>query len=432
MSEQIGKGHVALVVDDAADTVEVLRRNLQKAGFTVHAAGSVAEATRLLAERPVDIVVTDLKMPGASGLDLVRHVRENCKGTEVLMVTGYPSVESAVQALKLGADDYLSKPFTAAELLQAVGRTMEKLRARRALDEGAAPAGAMGLVGAGPAMRAALRAARAAAESAEPALVIGEDGAGRCAFARAIHAAGPLADGPFVRISAAAADGARIERELFGREAPFGGLFRAASGGTLYVAEIGALPRPTQGRLLRLLDEGGAPRLVAGDVPELESLALRGVFEPQLFARLAGRRIAVPPLRERAEDVPALCRLFAARWARRAGLAEPTFADRAVEALRGYDWPGNVAELDRIVRALVVATSGRTVDAPDLPPALRRAALRRASPDRPLAEIEVEYIREVLAAVQGNRTRAAEILGIDRKTLREKLRRDEQALADQE
>jgi two-component system response regulator HydG len=433
-----------LVVDDAPDTLEVLRRNLQSAGYQVFTAGAVVHALELLEQTPCDLVITDLKMPQVSGLDLVRHVRENLKDTEVMMITGYPSIGSAVDAVKAGAEEYLAKPFTDEELFAAVRRALDKLAARRAAQPQPyrPPQAPHGLVGESAAMQAVLRAIAKAAPSAATVLITGESGTGKELVARAIHYSSPRASAPFLPVSCAAIPESLLESELFGyvRGAFTGanetraGFFQTADGGTIFLDEISATSPSTQVKLLRVLQEkevcmvGSARprkvdiRILAATNKDLLGLVKKETFREDLYFRLNVITIDIPPLRERVEDIPVLIRFFAAKFAAETGRPAPRFSDEALQVLLHYRWPGNVRELENVVQRLVLMTEGDLIEVPDLPSLMRFSALNNRSFDRPLAEVEAEYIRNVLASVGGNRTRAAGILGIDRKTLREKLK----------
>jgi DNA-binding NtrC family response regulator len=433
-----------LVVDDSAETLEVLERNFSAAGYLVLTSGSVAEAIRLLDGTRVDLVVTDLKMPKVSGLDLVRYVRENLRDTEVMMITGYPSVNGAVEAVKTGAEEYLAKPFTEAELLAAVGRALEKLRMRRSgrPEPEAVDARPCGIVGESAAMRDVLRAVAKAAATSATVLVSGESGTGKELVARAIHYNGPRAGAPFVPVNCGGIPEGLLESELFGHvKGAFtgaaearAGLFHAADGGTIFFDEISEMSLAMQVKLLRVLQDGevrmvgsGRPRTVdvrilAATNIDLPALVKGGTFREDLFYRLNVVTVNVPPLRERGDDVLLLARHFAERFARELGRPSLCFPDDVLRSLRSHRWPGNVRELENVIQRLVVMAEGDCVEVPDLPSVMRFAAPRDAGVERTLAEVEAEHISNVLASVDGNKTRAAEILGIDRKTLREKLK----------
>jgi len=433
-----------LVVDDSADTLEVLQRNLRSKGYQVFTAPGVENAVRILEQTAVDLVITDLKMPKVSGLDLVRHVRENLKSTEVMMITGYPSIGGAVDAVKTGAEEYLAKPFTAEELFSAVGRALEKLRSRRAAQAPAyrTPAAPFGLVGESPAMQQVFSTITKVAATPATVLITGESGTGKELVARAIHYSSPRASAPFVPVSCGAIPEGLLESELFGHvKGAFtgasetrAGFLQTAEGGTIFLDEISSTALSTQVKLLRVLQEKevymvGSTRgrhvdirILAATNKGLLSLVKKDAFREDLYFRLNVLTIDVPPLRDRGDDVFILTRHFAARFAPEMGRAAPRFSDQVLEVFRNYHWPGNVRELENVVQRLVVMNEGDVVEVPDLPSLMRFSGLRNASFDRTLAEVEAEYIRNVLAGVNGNRTRAAEILGIDRKTLREKLK----------
>jgi len=433
-----------LVADDSVDTLEVLQRNLQSKGYQVLTATCVPDAIRTLEQTAVDLVITDLKMPKVSGLDLVRHVRENLKNTEVMMITGYASIGGAVDAVKTGAEEYLAKPFTDEELFSAVGRALEKLRSRRAAQGPVCrtPASPFGLVGESPAMQQVFSAITKVAATPATVLITGESGTGKELVARAIHYSSPRALAPFVPISCAAIPEGLLESELFGHvKGAFtgasetrAGFLQTAEGGTVFLDEISSTSLSTQVKLLRVLQEkevcmvGSTQarrvdiRVLAATNKDLLCLVKKDAFREDLYFRLNVLTIEVPPLRDRGDDVLILTRHIAERFAREIGRAAPDFSDQALLVLRNYHWPGNVRELENVVQRLVVMNESGVVEAPDLPSLMRFSALRTVSLDRTLAEVEAEYIHNVLASVNGNRTRAAEILGIDRKTLREKLK----------
>jgi DNA-binding NtrC family response regulator len=436
-----------LVVDDALDTLEVLQRNLQSKGYQVFTAPGVADAIRILEQTRLDLVVTDLKMPKVSGLELVRHVRENFKDTQVMMITGYPSINGAVDAVKTGAEEYLAKPFTDEELFSAVRRALDKLHMRRAAQAPpyCAPRAPHGLVGESPAMQKVLSAIAKAAPAAATVLITGESGTGKELVARAIHYSSPRGSAPFVPVSCAAIPEGLLESELFGyvkgaftgASETRAGFFQTADGGTIFLDEISATSLSTQVKLLRVLQDreicmvgSTRPRkvdvrILAASNKDLLGLVRKETFREDLYFRLNVLAIGLPPLRQRGDDVLLLTRHFAATFAREIGRPAPRFSDEALQVLRNYHWPGNVRELENVIQRLVVMAEGDLIEVPDLPSLMHFSALRQTGFDRTLAQVEADYIRNVLASVDGNRSRAARILGIDRKTLREKLKTSE-------
>lgn len=433
------------MVDDTPRTVEVIQRNLSSRGYEVFQAGDVAGAIELLDQTPVDLVITDLKMPRVGGMTLVRHVRENLKDTEVVMMTGFASVGSAVEAVKAGADDYLAKPFTDEELFAAVERSLEKLRLRRtAQADFPEPARPHGLLGESEAMQQVFRSIAKAASTRATVLISGESGTGKELVARAIHYGSSRRSGPFVPVHCGGIPEGLIESELFGhvRGAFTGatetraGLFETAEGGTVFLDEIGEVGASMQVKLLRVLQEkevfmvgSRRPRkvdirIVVATNKDLRTLVQKGAFREDLFYRVNVLALEIPALRKRGDDVLLLARHFAAKFARELEKPAPRFSDDALRALREHDWPGNVRELENVIQRLVVMVEDdEVIDVPDLPSLMRFAAPKGSGPYRTLAEVEAEHIRSVLAAVHDNKTRAAEILGIDRKTLREKIAR---------
>ena len=437
-------GPRVLVVDDAPDTVEVVGRNLTAAGCRVLTAGNVAQAVSILDGGAVDLVVTDLRMPKVGGLELVRHVRENTRDTEIIVITGYPSIGGAVEAMKTGAEEYLPKPFTDAELWAAVERAMTKLRARRAAHPRGEHPGphSHGIVGESPALRAVLSAARKAAASSATVLLSGESGTGKELVARMIHYKSARANAPFVPVNCGAVPEGLLESELFGHvKGAFtgatesrAGFFHAADGGTLFLDEIGEMSLAMQVKLLRVLQDkevwmvgSSRPRqldvrIIAATNIDLPRLVKSRAFREDLFYRLNVITIPIPPLRERADDVLLLAQHFAGKLAGELGKPVPRFSDEVLRVFRNHHWPGNVRELENVIQRLVVMVEDDVVEIPDLPCIMRFASAGDSRVSRRLAEVEMEHICNVLTSVQGNKTRAAEVLGIDRKTLRDKLK----------
>jgi DNA-binding NtrC family response regulator len=432
-----------LVVDDAPDTLELLQRNLESRGYMVLTAPDAMEAIKILGTTGVDLVITDLKMPGPSGMELIRHIRENFKDIEVMMITGYPTIETAVKAVKSGAEEYLTKPFTDTELFSAVERVLEKVHMRRVTHPPwhRSQKSPYGLIGESEAMQKVFSAIAKSATTSVTTLITGESGTGKELVARAIHYNSPRSSAPFVPVNCGAIPGELLESELFGHiKGAFtgatetrAGFFQTADGGTIFLDEISETSLSMQVKLLRVLQDKevnmvGSPRprkvdvrILASTNKDLPNLVEKGLFREDLFFRLNVITIDIPPLRERGEDILLLTQYFARKFAEELGKPKLTFSENALSVLKNYHWPGNVRELENVVQRLVVMTERDLIEVPDLPSLMRFSALQKTGLNRTLSEVETEYIRNVLTSVGGNKTRAAEILGIDRKTLREKL-----------
>ena len=433
-----------LVVDDALTTLEVLERNLTSQGYIVFTAPAAAEAIRILESTPIDLVITDLKMPKVSGLDLIKHVRENFKDTEIMMITGYATVEGAVKAVKAGAEEYLAKPFTDEELFSAVKRALGRLNVRQTGNAKALQKLSVdhGLFGESTAIRKIIDTIAKVASTPTTVLITGESGTGKELVARAIHYNSPRASAPFVPVNCGGIPEGLLESELFGHvKGAFtganesrAGFFQTADGGTIFLDEISETSLSMQVKLLRVLQDKqvcmvGANktrkvdvRILAATNKDLLGLVKKGAFREDLFFRLNVINIDISPLRERGNDIILLIRYFVKKYSEELNKPTPIFSDKALEVLKNYYWPGNVRELENIIQRLVVMTDSNLIETPDLPSLMRFSALRETGLDRTLAEVETEYICNVLASVNGNKTRAAQILGIDRKTLREKLK----------
>jgi len=435
-----------LVVDDSPDTLEVLKRNLESKGYLVFTAPGAVEAIKIIESSPMDLVITDLKMPEVNGLSLVRHIRANYKNIGVMMITGYPSIEGAVEAVKLGAEEYISKPFTDEELFSAVSRVLDKLDLRRITDtqDHKLPEVRHGLIGESDAMQKVWAAIEKAAVSLATVLITGESGTGKELVARAIHYSSPRASAPFVPINCGGIPENLLESELFGyvKGAFTGatetraGFFQTAEGGTIFLDEISETSLSMQVKLLRVLQDKevflvGARqhqkvdvRVIAATNKDLLTLVKKDEFREDLYYRLNIITIDVPPLRDRVGDILLLVQNFSVKFAKELGKPVPSLSENAIQVLKGYDWPGNVRELENIIQRLVVMIEGDVIDVPDLPSLMRFSVLRGVSPNRTLAEAEAEHILCVLSSVDGNKTKAAKILGITRKTLREKLKKN--------
>ncbi len=432
-----------IVVDDSPDILEVLKRNLESKGYLVFTASGAVEAINIVESSPVDLVITDLKMPEVNGLSLVRHIQENYKNTGVMMITGYPSIEGAVDAVKSGAEEYLSKPFTEEELFSAVKRVLAKLHLRKITNtkDRKLPETRHGIIGDAESMQKIWIAIEKAAASQATVLITGESGTGKELVARAIHYSSSRASAPFVPINCGGIPENLLESELFGyvKGAFTGatetraGFFQTADGGTIFLDEISETSLSMQVKLLRILQNKevflvGARqsqkvdvRIIAATNKNLLTLVKKDEFREDLYYRVNVITVDIPPLRERVGDILLLVQNFSVKFAKELGKPVPRFSENALQVLKDYDWPGNVRELENIIQRLVVMTEGDVIDVPDLPSLMRFSALRGISPNRSLAEAEADHIHLVLSTVDGNKTQAAKILGITRKTLREKL-----------
>ncbi len=446
MSSSPGKERI-LIVDDSTTTLEVLQRNLTAAGYQVFKATCVAKAIEILGATQLDLVITDLKMPKVSGLDLVRHIRENFKNTEVVMITGYPSIEGAVEAVKTGAEEFLAKPFTDEELLSVVQRVLDKLKVRRSgqtVPDHVVPV-YRDFIGDSQVMHEVFVAIGKAASTSATVLICGESGTGKELAARAIHYGSARSSAPFVPVNCGGIPEGLLENELFGHvKGAFtgatesrAGFFHAADGGTIFLDEVSDMSLAMQVKLLRVLQDKQVymvgsnkarkvdVRILAATNKNLRGLVKKGLFREDLFYRLHVITILIPPLRERWEDILLLAHHFVNKFSAELGKSPPRFSDKALQSIRNYNWPGNVRELENVIQRLVIMTEEDVIEVPDLPSLMRFSALRKTGFTRTLTEVEAEYISNVLASVDGNKTRAAELLGINRKTLREKLRKIE-------
>ena len=434
-----------LVVDDALTTLEILQRNLTSQGYQVYTAQKVAEALKILEVTPIDLVITDFKMPKVSGLDLIKHVRENLKNTEVIMITGYASIEGAVRAIKTGAEEYLAKPFTDEELFSAVKRALDKLDIRMAGQKQmqSKPAEIHGFIGESEVMQKVFNEIEKAASIPATVLITGESGTGKELVARAIHYSHKQASAPFVPVNCGGIPEGLLESELFGyvKGAFTGatesraGFFQTADGGTIFLDEVSNTSLSMQAKLLRVLQNKEIcmvgsrrpqivnARIIAATNKDLLVLMKKGVFREDLFYRLNVISIDIPPLRDRGDDILLLTHHFATKFANEFSKSIPHFSDNTLKILRNYYWPGNVRELENVIQRSVAMTESEVIETADLPLMMRFSAFRKTELNRTLAEMEAEHIRNVLTALDGNKTKAAELLGIDRKTLREKLKR---------
>ena len=438
----IPRGRV-LVVEDEAPLATLVAKAMRAEGYEAIVARTGAEAIELVSGRLFDVVLLDVRLPDGSGVDVLRRVKERDSGAEVVILTGFPDVPTAVEALKAGAFDYLSKPVDLGALARMVGQIVERSRMREELHTLRSRLGerlsARELVAASPAMKAVKATLVAVAPTSSSVLIEGETGTGKEVVAAAIHRLSPRREKPFLPINCGAIPTDLLESELFGHVrgsfsgavADTPGLFRAADGGTVFLDEVGDLPLALQVKLLRVLQERQVrpvgstrsvpfdTRLVAATNRSLEEAVKQGLFRSDLYYRLNVVRVALPPLRERREDVPALIAHFLRDLNERFGRRVRGVSDEAMEALLGYDFPGTVRELEhRLDRALALGAREEIGldDLPDLRPR------RPPESEGPLEKAEREVIREVLKRNGGDKDAAARELGMSRRTLYRRIR----------
>ncbi|RLE21394.1 MAG: hypothetical protein DRJ65_16130 [Acidobacteria bacterium] len=424
----VADGAKILVVDDSPVTLEVVGRILRQSGHSVETAPDVAGAVSRLDGGALDLVITDLRMPGADGLDLVRHVRENFSDTAVIMLTGFPSIEGAVDAVKGGAEAYLTKPFTQVELLDTVATVLQAFEGRRPQGQGTVTA--LPLVGRSEIVRALRAAVEVGAAGSGPVLIEAPIGSGGEAVARAIHDGSPRSARVFLVIDCEMLVNPSLE--LFG-SAEAQSLLEGADGGTVVLIGPEALHDVAQIHLLRLFQErrlipvGGGRgrsvdiRVVVVTVRDLERQAGTGRFRRDLLERLSEQRIRMRPLAYRSEDIVDLVHEIALKECSLLGCAPESWSPRALEALVEAPWPGGLADLTSVVQEVVTRVAGRAIEVADLPARFRFNASVVEGDVSTLREMEIEHIRSVLLKVGGNKTEAARLLGIDRKTLRSKV-----------
>jgi len=448
------KGQV-IVIDDDEGNRRGTEMALRKDGYAVASFNSGQEGIEYLKGHGADLLVTDLRMPGMSGLEVLKQAKAADPGIAVLVITGFGSVESAVDAMKQGADDYLQKPVNLVELRKRVAVAVEKRRLAQEvarLKERLQEKFSFGqIVGASQGMQQVLHQLSLVAPTRSSVLIIGESGTGKELIANAIHQHSPRRDFRFLPINCAAIPADILESELFGHERGAftgavqrkAGKFELADRGTLFLDEIGEMPLPLQAKILRVLEDrsfmrvGGTQtiqvdvRIIAATNSDLEQKVASGTFRSDLYYRLKVVTIAIPPLRERPEDVPMLTHRFFEAFKAENDRPDLTLAPEVLEAFLRARWEGNVRELRNVLESLVVlARPGATViGLDDLPENYRNAqptgpqpAAVAAGPARTMDEIEKEAILKTLQETGGNRTRAAEILGIGLRTLQRKLR----------
>jgi two-component system, NtrC family, response regulator AtoC len=442
-----------LVVDDEEGVRRMITALLQKEGFSVSAAGGGEEALRKLGEEEFDLVLSDVRMPGLDGLGLLGRARALYPETTVIMMSAFGTLDLAVEAMKQGAYDYISKPFKADELLLTLRKAQERESLRRentALRECIRDRFTLeGMVAASPTMKAVLATAQKVAAFRSSVLITGESGTGKEVLARAIHHLSPWREGPFVAINCGAIPATLLESELFGHArgaftdavAEKKGLFEEAQAGTLFLDEIGELPLELQVKLLRVIQEGEVRRvgenrtirvdvrLLAATARDLAADVRAGLFREDLYYRLHVVPIHIPPLRERREDIPPLAEELLARISLRLGGGKRGLAPEALRLLVRYPWPGNVRELENILERAAILAASRTLGEEDVRPLLGGGGPAGGaegegdlSIKKATAELERRLILLALARTGYNRTHAAQLLEISHRALLYKIK----------
>lgn len=451
--EETGKpwaSYSVLVVDDEPGMVNFIKRAMEARCGLVVTAGSVEEAEPLLAQQRFDLIVLDISLPGMSGVNWLKQLRERGVNSEVMLMTAFADVETAIDALRAGASDFLLKPFSLAQLINAAKRAFERARLeaenwvlRREVASHASRSRVSddGLIGDSESITALRTLLRRFAPMPSTVLIQGESGTGKEVAARALHQLSPRAAASFVPVNCAAIAQELIESELFGhvKGAYTGasgsreGLFYYARGGTLFLDEIADLPLPIQAKLLRVLEErrirpvGSEQeikvdvRVIAASNKPLADEVAAGRFRADLYYRLQVLELALPPLRERTEDVPALVQHFMDLLGPSLGVDSFEVEADVLAAMRAYDWPGNVRELKNLVeRSLIMGYVPRDLPCTRVVRRDEPLPVDNAGEECTLEEIETRHIRAVLAACEGNKSEAARRLGISRKTLERK------------
>jgi DNA-binding NtrC family response regulator len=440
-----------LVVDDEPGIRTALRANFQRHGWRVETAAGVREAIRNLETREFDLVVSDIRMPDGTGMEVMRAARQASPSIAVILLTAYGSVPDAVNAMRDGALDYMTKPVSFDQLQATAAQVMQRARQEATIE----PESIGSIVGRSPHLLRAMQRARAAANTGADVLIEAESGTGKELLARFIHDASDRAQKPFVAVNCAAVPETLLESELFGhgRGAFTGavasrpGKFESADGGTILLDEIGEMPLNLQPKLLRALQEREFERLgegrsvrvdirvIATTNVSLAEMVERGQFRADLYYRLNVIPLSLPPLRERRDDIPVLARHFAERFAAPLGLGTPRLHPDFIERLEAHHWPGNVRELANFMRRVITLSGTTEIDARCFEmeftggiavrrapaPVLAHPALPAAA-GTPIRELEKLHLENTLALTDGNRTHAAEMLGISLRTLRNKIR----------
>ena len=439
-----------LVVDDERAVRDVCREVAQSLGFNTSVAESAEHAYRQLDAQSIDVVLLDLKLPGVGGIEALHQIRERRPDAVVIVVTGYGTVQSAVQAMKNGAYDYVTKPFSMDELKLLLERVSTHLRLKttnRTLREQIKSRQGFGnMVGRSPEMEKLYRIIAKAAQSSHPVLILGESGTGKEMVARSIHFSGPCADKPFIPVDCGSLVPTLIESELFGYvKGAFTGAMQAkdgllaiAEGGTVFLDEVGELPVDLQAKLLRAIQEkeirpvGSTKRIainvriLAATNRDLEQAVAQGMFRRDLYFRLNVLSLRIPALRERRQDIPLLAGFFLDRLSRTSG-QERTISEEALKILLAYDWPGNVRELENCLERSCAFTSNAIIQVRDLPSDIHgthnlAVGGNGSAKIVPIEQLEKQTILNTIEQLNGDKLQAARLLGIGKTTLYRKLK----------
>jgi len=432
-----------LIVDDDVNILELLQRHLQSWNYHTFKAISVKEAVIILRDTPIDLIITDLKMPEIDGFELIKFVSEHYPKLPKLIVTGYPSVQDSLSAIKSGVVDYLTKPFTKDELKSAIAKSLvlsedKAERTEKSSNNNDKPYGE--LIGNSEKLNEVIQIIERVKDNKATVFIKGESGTGKELVARAIHYQGKFSKAPFIAVNCGAIPENLLESELFGylkgaftgAETNREGFFQAANGGTIFLDEIGNASLTVQSRLLRVLQEKevvkvGATkaekidiRIIAATNSDLREMIQNKTFRDDLFYRLTVVEIDVAPLRERKDDIDPLVRKFLFKYGVEYKDRFLKITPEALTVLQRYNWPGNIRELENVIQRAVIMCD-KIIDVEHLPEHLKYTLDFLPQGLLPLKEIEKKYIEKVLRATGNNKTKAAEILQIDRKTIRQKL-----------
>ncbi len=434
--------HSVLVVDDSHDMLEIVRRMLGEIGLNPFVSDNVVDAIEVIENSHVELVITDLNMPEIGGMQLIKYMSQHYPQIPVLVITGFPNINDAVEVMKMGALEYLIKPFTFEELREALENVFGKQEPEAHKPD--APIESFhDIIGISPIMQNLFRTIGRIKNNKASVLVTGESGTGKEMVARAIHYNGINSSAPFVPVNCGAIPEQLLESELFGHlkgaftgaSTTRAGFFQVADGGTLFLDEISNASLNVQAKLLRAIQEKevtmlGATksqkidvRIISASNADMAEMIQKETFREDLYYRINVVTINIPPLRERKEDIPLLLEFFNDRYSKESGKPSLKFPKRTISILQEYSWPGNIRELENFIQRLVIMND-INVDISDIPPHMKMSSpvKSKTAPMLTLEEIEKQHIERVLAASGNNKTKAAEILGIDRKTLREKIK----------